>query len=416
MADRIAVAFAPPAQMTERLYYHDAFLREFDAQVLACEPAGEHFEVRLDRTAFYATSGGQPCDTGRLGTSSVLDVRECEDGAVVHVTDRALAPGGVPNIVHGAIDWPRRFDHMQQHTGQHLLSAVFLQHFCMRTVSFHLGREISTIDLDAKSLNLAQVEGAERRVNALIFDDRPVTIRFGTREELASIGVRKEVSREGRLRAIEIEGVECQPCGGTHVSRTGEVGLVLLRKFEKQRGNWRVEFLCGARALAAARKDYAALGDASRLLGSAPADLPAQLRRGLDEKRETERHHKRILERLAQYEARELLDAVGAVAHGQPARLVVRVLDDDGALYVRLLATAIAASGQAVALLATRAGGHVVFAQSAGLPGDMDSLLRAALAEFGGRGGGTRDFAQGGVPDAASLDRLLASAASRVAS
>src|ERR1700693_3725572 len=138
--------------MTERLYYHDAWLREFDARVLAGEPAGEQFEVQLDRTAFYSSSGGQPNDTGRLGDAVVLDVREQDNGLVLHVTDRPLAAGEVSNLVHGAIDWPRRFDHMQQHTGQHLLSAVFLEHLHMRTVSFHLGREISTIDLDAKSL------------------------------------------------------------------------------------------------------------------------------------------------------------------------------------------------------------------------------------------------------------------------
>jgi alanyl-tRNA synthetase len=397
--------------MTDRLYYHDAYLREFDAEVLACALASKNFDVRLDRTAFYPTSGGQPNDTGRLGAATVLDVREADDGAVEHVTDRALEPGAI----HGVIDWPRRFDHMQQHTGQHLLSAVFLEQFGMRTVSFHLGREISTIDLDAKSLAQAQVDNSERRVNALLFEDRPVTIRFGTREELAAVGVRKEVDREGPLRAVEIEGVECQPCGGTHVARTGQIGLLLLRKFEKQRGNWRVEFLCGGRALAAARRDFATLGEASRLIGSAPADVPAQIRRGLEEKAEAERKRKRILERLAQYEARELLDATGEAAQGRPSRLIVRVLDDTDAAYLRMLATALASSSPAIALVALRDGGQVVFAQSAGLPGDMNALLRETLAEFGGKGGGTRDFAQGAVPDSSIVARVLDAAVARLA-
>ena len=396
--------------MTYRLYYHDAYLREFDAQVVSCKPAGDRFEILLDRTAFYATSGGQPHDLGSLGSAAVLDVIERDAGAIIHLVDQPLAPGPVC----GVIDWPRRFDHMQQHTGQHLLSSVFVEHFRMSTVSFHLGRDISTIDLSAKSLELSQIEEAERRVNALIFDNRPVTIRFGTREELAAAGVRKEVAREGSLRAIEIAGVECQPCGGTHVSRTGEIGLLLLHKCEKQRGNWRVEFLCGGRALAAARRDFATLNEAARLLGAAPADLPAQLRRGLDEKREADRSHLRLLEKLAQYEARELLAAVGAVANAGAAQIVSRVFHDADAAYLRLLATAIAASGPAIALLATRAGGHVVFAQTPGLPHDLNALLRAALAERGGRGGGTRDFAQGGFPDATALDRFLATAASRL--
>ena len=388
--------------ITDRLYYHDADLREFDAQILACAPAGEHFELQLDRTAFYATSGGQPNDTGLLADAQVVDVFERDD-AVIHVTDRPLLLGAV----HGVVEWPRRFDHMQQHTGQHLLSAIFLAHFRMPTISFHLGREISTIDLDAKSLAPPQVEDAERLVNALIFDDRPVTVRFGTREELAAAGVRKEVAREGRLRAIEIEGVECQPCGGTHVSRTGQIGILLLRKFEKQRGNWRIEFLCGGRALAAARRDYATLGEAARLLGSAAAEVPAQVRRSLDERREIDRSRQKLLERLAKYEARELLDAADALLESKSGRVVVRVLEDAEAAYVRLLATAIASFAPATALLATRAGGHVVFAQSAGQPGDMNALLRSSLAEFGGKGGGTRDFAQGAALESSQLDQLL---------
>lgn len=395
--------------MTERLYYHDSFRKEFEAAVVSCTPAGERFHVALDRTAFYPTSGGQPHDTGRLGEAGVLDVLEAENGEVFHLVDRALPEGPV----HGAIDWPRRFDHMQQHTGQHILSAVFLSQFGCATVGFHLGRDISTIDLAAPAgVSPGQLEAAERRVNEIIFDDRPVSIRFGSREELAAAGVRKEVEREGVLRAIAIEDVEVQPCGGTHVGRTGQIGLLLLRKCEKQKGNWRVEFLCGARALRAAREDRRLVLEAARAFGGAPADLPALVARSAEERRESDRQRKELQSRLAGYEATELWQQAGAALPG--ARVVCKVLEGASPEYLRQVATKIVELGSGAALLASRAGGHVVFAQSPGLTGDMHELTRAVLLPHGGKGGGTRDFAQGSVADAAKLEDILRAAVERL--
>src|SRR6202040_2289328 len=238
-------------EATERLYYRDSFLREFDAQVISCEKEGERWKVVLDRTAFYPTSGGQPSDTGKLGDVPVIEVADAEQ-KVVHYASAAVPVGPV----HGVIDWPRRIDHMQQHTGQHLLSAAFIELFGFQTVSFHLGREISTIDLDTPAVIPKQLEEAERRVNEVIFEDKPVVIRFGTAEELVEAGIRKNVEREGILRAIEVEGFDRQPCGGTHLERTGQAGLLLIRKLERRRDQCRVEFVCGFRALAAARSDF----------------------------------------------------------------------------------------------------------------------------------------------------------------
>ena len=161
--------------MTERLYYHDSFLREFDAQVIACEPEGDRWKIELDRTAFYPTSGGQPHDTGKLGDAMVLEVADAENHRVVHYASAAVALGPV----RGQIDWTRRLDHMQQHTGQHLLSAAFIELFQFPTVSFHLGAESSTIDLEATSLSATQLEEAEKRTNQIILEDRLVTVRFG---------------------------------------------------------------------------------------------------------------------------------------------------------------------------------------------------------------------------------------------
>jgi len=388
--------------MTERLYYYDSFLAEFDAHVASCAPApGGGFQVVLDRTAFYPTSGGQPNDTGRLGEAAVVDVVETGSGEILHITDRALPVGAI----RGVVDWPRRFDHMQQHTGQHLLSATFLSQFQYPTVSFHLGRAASSIDLAAPGISAEQLAVIEQRANDIIFEDRPVTVRFGTRQQLAAAGVRKEVQREGTLRAIEIEGVEVNPCGGTHLRSTGQIGLLLLRACEKQKGNWRVEFLCGGRALAAARKDWELLGEAARVLGGAPAEVPAMAARRVEERKEAQRQRKDVLVRLAEYEARALWDS--AAVGVENIRVVRQVLQGADAEYLRLLATSIVGlGGGAVALLATDSGGHVVFAQAPGLSGDMSALLRAVLSPAGGKGGGTRDFAQGSCPDSSAAGRL----------
>src|ERR1700758_4544490 len=229
-------------EATERLYYHDSFLREFDAQVISCENEGERWKIVLDRTAFYPTSGGQPHDTGKLGDVPVVEVADVEH-KVVHYASAAIPVGPV----HGVIDWPRRIEHMQQHTGQHLLSAAFIELFGFQTASFHLGKEISTIDLNTPAVKAKHLEKAERRVNEVIFEDKPVVIRFGTAEELAEAGIRKKVERGGVLRAIEVEGFDRQPCGGTHLETTGQAGLLLFGKLERRRDECRIEFACGFR-------------------------------------------------------------------------------------------------------------------------------------------------------------------------
>ncbi|MBI3669328.1 MAG: alanyl-tRNA editing protein [Acidobacteria bacterium] len=396
--------------MTERLYYHDSFLREFDARVVSAEPGGERWEIVLDRTAFYPTSGGQPNDLGVLGGAAVLDVLERNEHSVVHVTDRALARGPI----HGVLDWPRRFDHMQQHTGQHLLSAAFVEVFHFPTVSFHLGREVSTIDLAAAKLETRQLEAAERRTNEIIFEDRAVRVTFGTAQQLAEAGVRKQVEREGILRAIEIEGFDRQPCGGTHVARTGQVGLVLLRKCEKVKENWRVEFVCGERARRAARGDLTTLAEAARLLSCGQGEVPAMVARALEERQSSYRARQRLVEQLAEFQALTLLATEARAGKSEAARVVLRVFEDADADYLRMLAGKLVAEPGVQALLAARAGGHVVFAQSAELGANMNALLRESLQAAGGKGGGTRDFAQGSVPDAGALEGILQRALERL--
>jgi alanyl-tRNA synthetase len=432
--------------LTDRLYYHDSFLREFDATVVSCTPDGPRWKVILNKTAFYPTSGGQPHDVGTLGGAQVLEVVDAPNVAnpsasnprdphhVVHYTTAEVPAGPI----HGQIDWPRRLDHMQQHTAQHLLSAAFIELFGFQTVSFHLGNEISTIDLAAPSVVPRQIEAAERRINEIIFEDRPVVIRFGTAQELAESGIRKKVDREGILRAVEIEGFDRQPCGGTHLASTGQAGLILLRKLERTREHTRIEFVAGYRALAAARTDFATLTQAATLLSCALTDVPAGITKNIEDRRANFSAIKRLEERLATLEATALLErspeaqvSASAAARSASApnatssagvtsspsasiRLIVATPPDATPAYLALLAAKLTTEKNVIALLASRESGHVVAARSANLTQDIGATLGEILKEFNGKGGGAKHFAQGALPDRIRIDAFITTAKSRL--
>jgi alanyl-tRNA synthetase len=397
--------------MTDRLYYNDSFLREFDARVAACEPADSRWRVRLDRTAFYPTSGGQPYDVGRLNDVNVLEVLDDEHDEVIHITEQPLEPGAE---IHGVIDWTRRFDHMQQHTAQHMLSAAFIELFQFPTVSFHLGRDVSTIDLATASVVPRHLEKAEARVNEIIFEDRPITVRYGTAEALAAEGIRKKVAREGTLRVVEIEHFDRQPCGGTHLSRTGQAGMLLIRKCERQKQNWRIEFVAGYRALAAAREDLAALRQASEQFGCGITELPEMVRKAQEERRSLQKEAKKLTEHLVDLEAAQALQTNAEFSRDGTRRVVTLVSEDATASHLALLAAKIVANPGTQTVLASRTAKAVVLAQSAGLDGDMGALLREFLAPAGGKGGGSKVFAQGTVPDMTAIDKFVAAARARL--
>ena len=395
---------------TRRLYYEDSFLKEFTARVVHCELLppdvkggipGTAFGLLLDRTAFYPTSGGQPHDLGKIGDANVLDVRD-EGEEILHVVDRRPASPDVDCCIH----WPRRFDHIQQHTGQHLLSAMFQERYGRPTVSFHLGAEVCTIDLRGPEPTEEILEGAARAANQVIFEDRAVTIRYGTAEQLAELGVRKEVEREGILRAIEIEGVELQPCGGTHVKSTGQIGLVLTRRCTKIRQDWRVEFVCGGRAEMAARSDFQLLRQVAEKLSCAPEDVVSSTSRALAERDANFKKIRALLERLAGAEAALALQ--NAATDGNGLFVISRAFEDVAPEYLAFFGTAITKGEKTVALLGLAGGGDVLFAQHPSAGMDMNALLKQVFETLGGKGGGTRDFARGKLGDAAQVERALA--------
>ncbi len=386
---------------TRRLYYDDSFMQEFDARVVRCDQVpmeagwGEpRWEVVLDCTAFYPTSGGQPHDIGKLGEANVLDVRDGDED-IVHVVDRELAR----REVAGCVNWPRRFDHMQQHTGQHLLSAMLLERFGLPTVSFHLGEEICTIDVRGPQPSEDVLEGAERAANKIIFEDRNVTVRYGTQQQLAEMGVRKEVQREGILRAIEIEGADLQPCGGTHVKRTGQIGVLLIRGLAKMRQDWRIEFVCGGRAEGVARRDLLVIRRTAEALGCATEEIPASVAKALQERDAHFKSARNWLLRLAEAEAHAAVAAAAPDASG--VRVVQRVLQGIPPEFAGSFAAAVAKHDKAVALVGRGECGHLIFSQHPSAQRDMNALLKEVLAKMGGKGGGSKDSARGALAEPA---------------
>jgi alanyl-tRNA synthetase len=379
--------------MTDRLYLTDPYLTQFRARITSLAEHGGRPAAVLDRTAFYPEGGGQPADRGTLGGAAVVDVQE-RDGVVLHVLDRSLEP----REVEGAIDWPRRFDHMQQHHGQHLLSAAFERVLDAPTTSFHLGERTCTIDLDCSIARLdeAAVRRVEAAANESVWRNLPVVARDFAGEERARLPLRKEPVKGDRV--VLVEGVDASPCGGTHPTRTGDVGAIAIVGAQKWgSGKARVEFVCGGRVVRLIAEQGKWLAGAAEALKCAVRDLPEAARRTADEAVARRKSAEALERDVARLQATEL------AARGSPA--VAKV---DRASLARALAAAVAERG-AVALIAAVEDGraHLCFARPRGPDGPaMNQLLKDALQIIGGKGGGSAEFAQGSG-DPAHLDEAL---------
>ena len=383
--------------MTERLYYADSYLRDFSAKVVDMSADGR--TVYLDRTAFYPASGGQPFDLGSVSGVVVREVVDEED-RVAHVMAAPLAAGPV----ECAIDCNRRFDHMQQHTGQHLLSAVFEEMFRLHTVGFHLGADSSTLDLEGGTLDSGRAAQAEWRANQLVCEHRPVTVKYEHASE--ALGLRKPSEREGTLRIVSIEGLDRSACGGTHVRATGEIGALLVRKLEKVRQSVRVEFVCGGRAVRRARADYEALNKVGQLLSASLDDAPGMIAAQLEAARTADKAKRKLELELAAYQGRELYDATVPGPDG--IRRVCRRLDRGSMEELRAIAQSFTAQPKSVFVAVMGDPPSVLLAVSADAGMDAGQAVKAALAEAGGRGGGTPRIAQGSVPEATQLEKVIA--------
>ncbi len=396
---------------TERLYYDQSYLAEFEARVVSSNTCPEGYRVKLDRCAFYPTSGGQPNDLGFIGDARVLDVVEEEDD-IVCVVDREPAPGagaaekpgpggrtgtgpGELPVVKCRVDWERRFDLMQQHTGQHILSAAFEKLLDADTVGFHLTEHNLTVDLNIPALSPADASRVEALANRIVFDDRPVTAVYPTQVELARMPLRKPPTRAEGIRIIVVGDFDYSPCGGTHVSTTGQVGIIKVTGSEKTRAGVRVAFFCGSRAVA----DYGVKNEVTARLGSMLSvpleDIEAATRRLLDQSSQQFKRLEVLTRELLVHEAASLAAGGPVVAKHFDAR-------DPGEL--RLLAGFIAASGGKVAVLGSSAPSpQVIVARSDDVTVDARQLIEVAKAVLGGRGGGNPKQAQAGGPDPAAV-------------
>ncbi len=387
--------------VTERIYYTEPYTTEFDATVLQVTTTDDGRPAAvLDRTAFYPTSGGQPYDTGRLGSRAVVDVIDQEDGTILHVLDAAIETGPA----RGTIDWTRRFDHMQQHTGQHVLSAAFDHLFGVRTVSFHLGTTSSSIDL-AREVTADEIARAESEANRIVWEDRPVSIRFEDAEAASALPLRKESKRQGRLRLIDVEGFDLSACGGTHVARTGGIGIIVIAGCERFKGGSRIAFLCGVRALAGYRALRSSVDESVRQLSVLPSELPEAIARIQGEVRDARKRAKDMQSDLAAFKAD------GLAAAGTPLgafRLVAASLDGWDQNGLKQIASELASRPGHVAVLTTATEPvSVVVARSNGVAQDSGAILKKLVEQFGGKGGGRPELAQGGGmkgPAAAILD------------
>jgi alanyl-tRNA synthetase len=429
---------------TERLYYHDSRLLEFDARVISLsETDNGQIAVTLDRTAFYPTGGGQPTDTGTLGGARVVDCIDAEDAGVMHIIQ-----GPVPEVgetVHGKVDWLQRLDHMQQHTGQHILSAAFVRIFDAPTRSFRVLEHECEIDLDLDDPTDERIEQAVDLANQIIWESRPIQISQVSAEEAASLPLRKEPAREGELRVIEIADFDLTPCGGTHAKSTGEVGVIAVRSWERAKGLTRIQFMAGIRVLRDYRKANKIAHEVAALFSAGRDDSRALVARMVEDNKKLRRRNAGLEEVACRVEAEDLLKQEGGNERGasptvregsvfrtggssdeasdgivdagstqNPSnRIITKVFEGRDADSLKHLALALIAHRRVVALLGSRDGetARLVFARSSDANGDMNTLMRRACSLIEGRGGGKSDMAQGGGRNVEKLPEVLAEAA-----
>jgi alanyl-tRNA synthetase len=448
---------------TDRLYYHDSRLVEFDARVISLSELDDgQIAVTLDRTAFYPTGGGQPTDTGTLGDARVVDCIDAEDEGVLHIIQ-----GPTPEVgdsVHGKIDWLRRLDHLQQHTGQHILSAAFVRLFDAPTRSFRVLEHECEIDVALDDPTDERIEQAVDLANRIIWESRSIRIRQVTSEEAAALPLRKEPARAGELRLIEIDDFDLTPCGGTHAKSTGEVGVIAVRSWERAKGLARIQFMAGIRVLADYRKANHTAREVAALFSAGREDSPALVAKIIEDNKKLTRRVSELEEVACRVEAEELLkeagygtasssdrldrEAVtdssrglsaqrdtpgtdrkkfsdpegvtpgGHLTAGEQTRIIAKIFADRNAESLKHLALALIAHPNTVALLGSRDGdtARLVFARSSDAPGDMNSLMHAVCGIVGGRGGGRPDMAQGGGKNVEKLTEAIEAAADRCTS
>lgn len=406
--------------MSERLYYTNSYQTEFAAHITAVTTHNGQPAVLLDQSVFYPTSGGQPHDTGWLRSGvlpdlQVIDVVVDEQGRVAHLLAEAPAPEAVGQVVNGLIDWPRRYDHMQQHSGQHLLSQLFYQHFGFETVSVHFGDVESTLDLATPDMTPEQLEEAESAAANLVYAALPIKAYFVTETDLATIPLRRPPKVRGTIRIVEIARFDYSACGGTHCHTTAEIGPIKLTRLERRRGQVRLTFLCGNRAWQDYRRKHQLITEAAAHFSTEIVQVPLLIERSLGQTKELQRQLAALQSELLGFEATHLLTTATLL---QGYRLVQRLFTDKEVGAVKTLATQLQQQAGIICLFGAQQGdkASLIFARSADVPLHVGNLLRDCLREIGGKGGGKEDFAQGGGITVQQAEERLQAAAQAVLS
>lgn len=387
--------------MTKKLYFEDAYLKEFDGRIRERLVRQGRPAVVLDQTGFYPESGGQPSDRGTLGGAGVLHV--FEDGErIVHLLDRELS--GTEDV-RGVLDWDRRFDHMQQHSGQHVLSQCFVEVLDGETQSFHLGDQVSTLEIGIGEISDADLEKVESRANEVVFEDREIRTYFVPPESIGSVPLRRPPKKEGTIRVVEVSGFDFSACGGTHCRRTGEIGLIKTIRWDKIRNNLRFEFLCGGRARQDYRDKNRTLLEISQKFSVHEREAGAAVEKMIQEVRQNRKRLRQLQEALAGFEADEMIAK-------ESGWLVQRVWTDKTAEEVRLLALHIVRLAERAVLFAVRGAerDHFIFACSEKMPFNLRELVPLVMERAQGKGGGGSTLVEIVAEKGAELEGILAAA------
>ncbi len=397
--------------MSKRLYYTDAYQTEFAAHITAVTTLNGQPAVLLDQSCFYPTSGGQPHDTGWLRAGvltdrQVTDVVVGDQGEVLHVLSEALSQEAVGQVVHGVIDWARRYDHMQQHAGQHLLSQVFYQRFGFETVSVHFGDTESTLDLETADITPAQLAEAETYAAQLVYAALPIKAYFVPDTELHTIALRRPPKVRGMVRIVEIEKFDYSACGGTHCRSTAEIGPIKLTRLERRRGQVRVTFLCGQRAWQDYRVKHHLITEAATLFSNEIAQVPILIERNLTQLKELQRQIDELQTELLDLEAIQMLSRARELGD---YRLLQQIFTDKDVATVKRLASQLQQYDHVICLFGIIHAGKatLIFARAADVNVHVGNLLRDGLQAMGGKGGGKEDFAQGGGITAQQVEEIL---------
>jgi len=375
-----------------KLYYSQPWLRELDTRITSQREVEGKYLVVLAETIFYPTGGGQPHDLGTINGIPILDVFE-EDGTVFHVLPEPLEGSSA----HGVLDWPRRLDHMQQHSGQHLLSAIFQDEYGYRTESFHLGAEYCSIDITTPDLTRKEQLAAEARANELILEDLPVFTYTLQPEEFGQVPLRKIPDLPGPLRIVEIQGFDYSPCSGTHVGKTGQIGLLKILKAERYKGMTRVYFLCGGRALEDYRRKHEICSELVALLAVPEGEVVERVSADLERRKELEKLVEELQGELLELRARELVSrSEGPFFLELPEASIPEA---------QRLARAVLNLTQALVVI--NLGERLVLAHNLPAGPNLGQLIKDQAQPLGGRGGGSPTAAQVYFPDPGRLQEFL---------